>query len=79
MFQTRMKQDHFPLKVTRIYVKILLLVLSYLHDECKVVHTDIKPENILMGFEKTFSFSTSEDEERLSQHPGRCFRIALSI
>lgn len=22
--------------------------LSYLHDKCKIIHTDIKPENVLM-------------------------------
>lgn len=28
--------------------------LDYLHSKCKIIHTDIKPENILMCVDDTF-------------------------
>lgn len=28
--------------------------LDYLHSKCKIIHTDIKPENILMCVDKAF-------------------------
>lgn len=27
--------------------------LEYLHDKCKIIHTDIKPENVLMECNST--------------------------
>ncbi|KAI6239111.1 BMA-SPK-1, isoform e [Aphelenchoides fujianensis] len=37
-----------PLNQVRIIIKQVLQGLSYLHDECKIIHTDLKPENILV-------------------------------
>ncbi|KAF8624835.1 hypothetical protein AX15_005718 [Amanita polypyramis BW_CC] len=38
-----------PRALVRSIVKQILLGLEYLHDECDLVHTDIKPENILIS------------------------------
>jgi serine/threonine-protein kinase SRPK3 len=32
--------------LVKLITKQTLLGLNYLHDECDLVHTDIKPENI---------------------------------
>jgi len=69
VLQRRMKGSCFSFRSVRYYVKVLLLVLSYLHDTCNIVHTDIKPENILVGFEKTYMLSDIEEEERLFPGP----------
>ncbi len=31
----------------------MLQGLDYLHDKCKIIHTDIKPENILLCVDST--------------------------
>jgi len=38
-----------PIPVVKRITKQLLTALSFLHDELKVIHTDIKPENILLN------------------------------
>ena len=35
-----------PIKTVKVIAKQVLMGLQYLHDECRLVHTDIKPENI---------------------------------
>ncbi|RDB22074.1 Serine/threonine-protein kinase SRPK [Hypsizygus marmoreus] len=37
-----------PLSVVKVVAKQLLQALDFLHRECRVVHTDIKPDNILV-------------------------------
>ncbi|PYI17643.1 kinase-like protein [Aspergillus violaceofuscus CBS 115571] len=40
-----------PLPIAKAYIYFLLVGLDSLHSECKVVHTDLKLENILLSFE----------------------------
>lgn len=42
----RHKKKGVPRTVVKVLANQILLGLSYLHDECDLVHTDIKPENI---------------------------------
>jgi serine/threonine-protein kinase SRPK3 len=42
----RNKKKGVPRTYVKIIAKQILLGLQYLHDECDLVHTDIKPENI---------------------------------
>ena len=42
----RHKKDGVAVDLVRAIAKQLLLGLQYLHDECDLVHTDFKPENI---------------------------------
>ncbi|CAK5280084.1 unnamed protein product [Mycena citricolor] len=45
----RNRRKGVPRALVKIISKQVLLGLSYLHDECDLVHTDIKPENILIS------------------------------
>ncbi|KAF8202940.1 CMGC/SRPK protein kinase [Pholiota molesta] len=42
----RNKKKGVPRPLVKVIAKQILLGLQYLHDECDLVHTDIKPENI---------------------------------
>lgn len=42
----RNKKKGVPVALVKSIAKQVLLGLEYLHDECDLVHTDIKPENI---------------------------------
>ncbi|KAG6829279.1 hypothetical protein H0H92_005032 [Tricholoma furcatifolium] len=44
----RHKKTGVPKPLVKVIAKQVLLGLQYLHDECDLVHTDIKPENILI-------------------------------
>ncbi|KAG2062087.1 kinase-like protein [Suillus hirtellus] len=45
----RNKKKGVPKPLVKVIAKQILLGLQYLHDECDLVHTDIKPENILIS------------------------------
>jgi serine/threonine protein kinase len=42
----RNRRKGVPRALVKVIAKQILLGLEYLHDECDLVHTDIKPENI---------------------------------
>ncbi|KAF4213392.1 hypothetical protein CNMCM5878_000026 [Aspergillus fumigatiaffinis] len=51
ILQRRFVDRKLPLPIAKAYIYFLLVGLDYLHSECKVVHTDLKLDNILMSFE----------------------------
>ncbi|RHZ60663.1 hypothetical protein CDV55_105267 [Aspergillus turcosus] len=53
LFQRRFKDGRIPLPIIKTYIRLLLAGLDYLHKGCKVVHTDLKLENIMVTFEDT--------------------------
>ncbi|KAF8877562.1 kinase-like domain-containing protein [Gymnopilus junonius] len=46
-FARRCKYRRLPANLVRVISRQLLLGLDYLHQECDIIHTDIKPANIL--------------------------------
>ena len=51
----RNKKKGVPRTLVKVITKQVLLGLQYLHDECDLVHTDIKPENICGSSFSVFS------------------------
>ncbi|KAI9681153.1 MAG: hypothetical protein M1817_002435 [Caeruleum heppii] len=51
LFQQRCKNRKFPLALLKGYLELLLKGLDYAHVECHVIHTDLKLDNIMVGFE----------------------------
>ncbi|KAH9927525.1 kinase-like protein [Epithele typhae] len=56
----RHKKTGVAVDLVRAITKQLLLGLQYLHDECDLVHTDIKPENVLISIPDVESHIQSE-------------------
>lgn len=52
----------FPLALTQEVLQNALLALDFLHSECKLIHTDIKLDNILFGFANTDTIAGYVDE-----------------
>lgn len=45
------KYEGLPLAMVKTIAKQVLLGLCYLHEDCRIIHTDIKPENVLLTIE----------------------------
>ena len=41
-----------PLPLVRRMAKQILIGLDYLHRKCKIIHTDLKPENVIVALTK---------------------------
>ena len=39
-----------PVDITKEITKQVLIALDYLHTKCSLIHTDLKPENVLLNF-----------------------------
>ena len=44
----RYKNRGIPVRLVKQIAKQMLLGLDYLHEKCGIIHTDLKPENVLM-------------------------------
>ncbi|KAK2750101.1 hypothetical protein FQN57_004593 [Myotisia sp. PD_48] len=73
-FQTvRYKDGKLPINAVKSITRQLLLGLDFLHRECGVIHTDLKPTNILLELENansTVSKYLSEVSVRTSPQSG---------
>ncbi|POR39058.1 Serine/threonine-protein kinase SRPK [Tolypocladium paradoxum] len=50
-FQRRMPGQRLAMPLFKPYVYLLLQALDYLHTECRLIHTDIKDDNIMVTIE----------------------------
>ncbi|KAJ0422768.1 hypothetical protein BJY00DRAFT_279406 [Aspergillus carlsbadensis] len=51
MYQRRFDDKRMPLPLTKTYIRAPLTGLDYLHRECRVVHMDLKLDNVMVTFE----------------------------
>ncbi|BCS18629.1 uncharacterized protein APUU_11457A [Aspergillus puulaauensis] len=67
-FQSARHEDgKLPVNVVKVITRQLLLGLDFLHRECGIIHTDLKPTNILLELENP----NSTISHYLSQVPAR--------
>ncbi|XP_054640055.1 SRSF protein kinase 2-like isoform X2 [Dunckerocampus dactyliophorus] len=50
-----------PLPCVKIIIRQVLQGLEYLHTKCKIIHTDIKPENILLRVDEVYVHKMAAD------------------
>lgn len=51
---TKSNYTGIPLENVRVIIKQVLQSLHYLHTKCKIIHTDLKPENVLMCVNQSY-------------------------
>ncbi|WEW58154.1 hypothetical protein PRK78_003621 [Emydomyces testavorans] len=74
LYQTRFEGDVVPPEALKCQVHMILKALDYLHSECHVIHTDIKPDNIMVEFEDPTLPHRSAMEARLHPLPQKSYR-----
>uniref|UniRef100_A0A0D2Y179 non-specific serine/threonine protein kinase n=1 Tax=Fusarium oxysporum (strain Fo5176) TaxID=660025 RepID=A0A0D2Y179_FUSOF len=52
-----------PPDILKILLQMILLGLDYLHNECHVIHADLKPDNIMIRIEDSKMFEKDAIEE----------------
>ncbi|EPQ61003.1 kinase-like protein [Gloeophyllum trabeum ATCC 11539] len=72
----RHKKKGVPQGLVKVIAKQVLLGLMYLHDECDLVHTDIKPENIMLAIPDVESHI--QQELSTSQSP-TCRKVGVPL
>ncbi|RAK98524.1 kinase domain protein [Aspergillus ibericus CBS 121593] len=75
MYQRRFDNERMPLPLVKTYIRALLMGLDYLHKECRIVHTDLKLENIMISFEDPTVLANFMDSQL--EHP-MAFKIDLT-
>jgi len=54
-----------PLKSVKVIARQILEGLQYLHEKCSIIHTDIKPENILVAADMAHIENIAEEAKEL--------------
>lgn len=44
----RLFKTGLPIPLVKMITKQILIALEYLHTDCSIIHTDLKPENVLL-------------------------------
>ncbi|KAG4262416.1 CMGC/SRPK protein kinase [Fusarium proliferatum] len=69
IFLNRNPVRRLPPVVLAVTLRRLFQALDYLHTECKVIHTDIKGDNIMFGIYDDSVFTAFEQEEQSEPTP----------
>ncbi|PLB33109.1 protein kinase-like protein [Aspergillus candidus] len=67
LYRQRFIGDTIPSDVLKIMLQMILHGLDYLHSECHVIHTDLKPDNIMVKLEDSSILEESAKDEY--EHP----------
>ncbi|XP_076801436.1 SRSF protein kinase 3-like [Clavelina lepadiformis] len=60
-----------PIPCVKTITKQVLQGLDYLHSKCSIIHTDIKPENILLCVDEPYVRRIAADAQQWQQHGGK--------
>ncbi|ORX93074.1 kinase-like protein [Basidiobolus meristosporus CBS 931.73] len=64
----RYQHRGIPVRMVKEITKQVLLGLDYLHRECGIIHTDLKPENVLICIQDVEEFLQQEYKGEESRH-----------
>ncbi|KAG2417845.1 hypothetical protein HFD88_000944 [Aspergillus terreus] len=64
LYCERFTHDVIPADVMKILLQMILQGLDYLHCECHVIHTDLKPDNIMIKIEDPSILEESARDEQ---------------
>ncbi|KAE8316139.1 kinase-like domain-containing protein [Aspergillus transmontanensis] len=63
LYRKRFIGDVIPSSVLKIILQMILHGLDYLHSECHIIHTDLKPDNIMVKIEDQSILEESAKDE----------------
>ncbi|KAF2231616.1 kinase-like protein [Viridothelium virens] len=69
LLQQRFQGNVIPSNVLKVVSKMIIEGLSFLHTECHIIHTDLKPDNTLMGLRDQAVLHTVAQDEAESPLP----------
>ncbi|KAG0681259.1 serine/threonine protein kinase, CMGC group [Pichia californica] len=64
----RYKHKGLPIMFVKQIAKEILLAVDFLHRKCGIIHTDIKPENILIGIHEVETLLNYLEETQWERH-----------
>ncbi|KAL4917872.1 kinase-like domain-containing protein [Aspergillus aurantiobrunneus] len=68
-FLHRNPVKRLPTVIVALTIRQLFLALVYLHTECQIIHTDLKPDNMMFQVVDDSIFTAFEEEELQSPSP----------
>ncbi|KAJ5100274.1 hypothetical protein N7456_006326 [Penicillium angulare] len=71
--------QRLPAPILVVTLHRLFLALDYLHTECKIIHTDIKADNVMFGIDDDSVFSDFENNELENPYPRKEAPLSFAI
>lgn len=69
MFLNRNPTGRLPVTIAATVLKFLFLALDYLQTECRIIHADIKADDIMFGIADDSVFAHFEESELQNPSP----------
>ncbi|KAL7928707.1 kinase domain protein [Trichoderma chlorosporum] len=67
-FQQRVRRERLAPPLFKLFIYCLLEALNYLHTDCKIIHTDIKDDNIMVTIENDAILTDFVNSQRENPH-----------